>query len=214
MTPRGPLALPPGGAHWYAFRRSATRSRRPSWTRIERRGLAGRLAGEHGLSYEQTILGGFSQGGVMTHALSLGGQAQAGGVDRSVGVRSDGRGLRARPDRDSPLRDRPRHARPGDLGRVLAASAGAARGARRLGALRGVPAAARDRPRVPHAASRVAGTSGSCCVMQCTPPFPRISESPEMPTISRSGKCSPMRRSASRSGRALATGTITQPFPT
>jgi phospholipase/carboxylesterase len=28
--------------------------------------------GEHGLSYEQTVLGGFSQGAVMTHAFSLG----------------------------------------------------------------------------------------------------------------------------------------------
>ena len=29
-TARGPLSLPPGGAHWYAVRRSAFRIRRPS----------------------------------------------------------------------------------------------------------------------------------------------------------------------------------------
>ena len=30
VTPRGPLSLPPGGAHWYVVRESATRTPRPS----------------------------------------------------------------------------------------------------------------------------------------------------------------------------------------
>jgi phospholipase/carboxylesterase len=72
-TPRGPLSLPPGGAHWYAVARvgypdpdtfHATYPRAAAW-------LDGLLA-EHGLSHDQTVLGGFSQGGVMSYALGLG----------------------------------------------------------------------------------------------------------------------------------------------
>jgi phospholipase/carboxylesterase len=68
VTPRGPLSLPPGGAHWYALHRlgypdpetfSATFSLAVEWLD----GL--------GFPAERTILGGFSQGGVMTYALSL-----------------------------------------------------------------------------------------------------------------------------------------------
>jgi phospholipase/carboxylesterase len=68
VTPRGPLSLPPGGAHWYAFYRvgypdpetfSATFSVTSDWLD----GL--------GFPLERTVLGGFSQGGVMAHALSL-----------------------------------------------------------------------------------------------------------------------------------------------
>jgi phospholipase/carboxylesterase len=67
-TPRGPLALPPGGAHWYALYRlgypdpetfAATYALVVEW-----------LDGI-GFPPERTILGGFSQGGVMTYALGL-----------------------------------------------------------------------------------------------------------------------------------------------
>jgi phospholipase/carboxylesterase len=73
VTPRGPLALPPGGAHWYVIREvgypdpdtfQATYAAVTSW-------LDELLAG-HGVSIERTILGGFSQGAVMTHALGEG----------------------------------------------------------------------------------------------------------------------------------------------
>ncbi len=68
VTPRGPLVLPPGGAHWYALYRlgypdpetfSATYSLAVEWL--------------DGLWFppERTVLGGFSQGGVMMYALSL-----------------------------------------------------------------------------------------------------------------------------------------------
>jgi len=72
-TARGPLSLPPGGAHWYVVRRVgypdpdtffATFARVTGW-------LDGLLA-EPGLSNSQAVLGGFSQGAVMSYALGLG----------------------------------------------------------------------------------------------------------------------------------------------
>jgi phospholipase/carboxylesterase len=68
VTPRGPLSLPPGGAHWYALYRlgypdpetfSATYPMVVEW-----------LDG-FGFPPERTVLGGFSQGGVMAYALGL-----------------------------------------------------------------------------------------------------------------------------------------------
>ena len=72
-TPRGPLSLPPGGAHWYAVRRigypdpdtfHSTWDLLTSW-------LDGFLE-EQGVPPERTVLGGFSQGTVMSYALGLG----------------------------------------------------------------------------------------------------------------------------------------------
>jgi len=72
-TPRAPLALPPGGWHWYAFMQlghpdpatfHAVYPRAAEW-------LDEFLAG-NGLSHDRLVLGGFSQGGVMTYALGLG----------------------------------------------------------------------------------------------------------------------------------------------
>ena len=68
VTPRGPLSLPPGGAHWYALYRlgfpdpatfSETFPRLVEWVD----GL--------GFPAERTVIGGFSQGGVMAYALGL-----------------------------------------------------------------------------------------------------------------------------------------------
>jgi phospholipase/carboxylesterase len=73
VTPRGPLTLPPGGAHWYVIREigypdpetfDATYSGVGSWL--------DELLAEHGIPIERTILGGFSQGAVMTYAFGLG----------------------------------------------------------------------------------------------------------------------------------------------
>jgi len=73
VTPRGPLALPPGGAHWYVIREvgypdpdtfQATYASVSSWLDD--------LLAEHGIPIERTILGGFSQGAVMTHSLGEG----------------------------------------------------------------------------------------------------------------------------------------------
>jgi phospholipase/carboxylesterase len=72
-TPRGPLTLPPGGYHWYAVRQigypdpdtfHATYPQLTSW-------LDGLLA-EHGVPADRAVLGGFSQGAVMSYALGLG----------------------------------------------------------------------------------------------------------------------------------------------
>lgn len=72
-TPRGPLSLPPGGAHWYAVREigfpdkqtfDATYGLAASWLEA--------FAAETRVPAERTVLGGFSQGAVMTYALGLG----------------------------------------------------------------------------------------------------------------------------------------------
>jgi phospholipase/carboxylesterase len=73
FTPRGPLSLPPGGAHWYAIREigypdrdtfMATFARIAEWLDA--------IRGELGIPPERTVLGGFSQGAVMTYALAYG----------------------------------------------------------------------------------------------------------------------------------------------
>jgi phospholipase/carboxylesterase len=72
ITPRGPLSLPPGGAHWYAVARigfpdhdtfHATNATVTDW-------LDAVLADE-GIPVTRAILGGFSQGAVMSYALGL-----------------------------------------------------------------------------------------------------------------------------------------------
>src|SRR5438874_7744832 len=72
-TPRGPLSLPPGGAHWYALGGIGTPE--PT-TFLGSFGAAaswvdGFLA-EHGLGHDRLVLGGFSQGGVVAYSLGLG----------------------------------------------------------------------------------------------------------------------------------------------
>ena len=73
VAPRGMLALPPGGAHWYIVRRVGFPDRETFDA-----GLAslaawvGALPGELGVPRERTVLAGFSQGAVMSLALGLG----------------------------------------------------------------------------------------------------------------------------------------------
>jgi phospholipase/carboxylesterase len=73
VTPRGPLGLPPSGAHWYVVPRvgypdpetfDATYATLAAWHDA--------LAEHTGVPPERTILGGFSQGTVMSYALGLG----------------------------------------------------------------------------------------------------------------------------------------------
>ena len=72
-TPRAPLALPPGGWHWYAFHAVG-------FPNAETFGAVYPAAAEwldafladHGLAHDRLVLGGFSQGAVMTYALGLG----------------------------------------------------------------------------------------------------------------------------------------------
>jgi phospholipase/carboxylesterase len=73
VTPRGPLHLPPGGAHWYAVHEIGFPDPQ---TFTETFGVASEwldaVVADAGVPYERTVLGGFSQGAVMTYALGLG----------------------------------------------------------------------------------------------------------------------------------------------
>jgi phospholipase/carboxylesterase len=73
-TPRGPLTLPPGGAHWYVVREIGYPDRETFMSSYELAAawLDG-LAAETGIPAARTIVGGFSQGAVMSWALGLGG---------------------------------------------------------------------------------------------------------------------------------------------
>ena len=73
VTPRGPLSLPPGGAHWYAVQEIGypdPATFLPTFEAVSR-WLDG-LWETTGLSADRTVLGGFSQGAVMTYAVGLG----------------------------------------------------------------------------------------------------------------------------------------------
>ena len=72
LTPRGPLTFPPGGRHWYAVERIGfpepgtfmdTWATLTAWVDAIPQAL--------GVPLERTVLGGFSQGGVMAYALAL-----------------------------------------------------------------------------------------------------------------------------------------------
>jgi phospholipase/carboxylesterase len=69
VTPRGPLSFPPGGAHWYAFQEVGYPD--PATFLDTYAALSEWLDGL-GFEPERTVLGGFSQGAVMTYALGLG----------------------------------------------------------------------------------------------------------------------------------------------
>ena len=73
MTPRGPLSLPPGGAHWYAVQQIGypdPSTFLPTYAAVS--AWLDELWGTTGLTATQTVLGGFSQGAVMTYSLGLG----------------------------------------------------------------------------------------------------------------------------------------------
>jgi phospholipase/carboxylesterase len=72
-TARGPLSLPPGGAHWYAVREIGYPD--PATFHDTYPRLTGWLDGlleEHGIGHDRLVLGGFSQGTVMSYAVGLG----------------------------------------------------------------------------------------------------------------------------------------------
>jgi phospholipase/carboxylesterase len=77
-TPRGPLALPPGGAHWYAVHRIGYPDPDtffPTWAELQD------WFDSLPVPAERTVIGGFSQGTVMSYALGL-----AAGRPRPAGI--------------------------------------------------------------------------------------------------------------------------------
>jgi phospholipase/carboxylesterase len=73
VTPRGPLSLPPGGAHWYALGGIPTPEPETFHaTYAKLAALLDRMPEITGVPWERTVLGGFSQGTAMSYALGLG----------------------------------------------------------------------------------------------------------------------------------------------
>jgi phospholipase/carboxylesterase len=74
LLPRGPLSLPPGGAHWYIVREIGFPDP-PTFTDTFAEASAWLDAAleEAGVPVDRTVLGGFSQGAVMSYALGLAG---------------------------------------------------------------------------------------------------------------------------------------------
>jgi phospholipase/carboxylesterase len=73
ITPGGPLALPPGGRHWYAIRQIGyppPETFLPTYERVCR--WIDSLPEAIGVPTARTIVGGFSQGAVMSYAVGLG----------------------------------------------------------------------------------------------------------------------------------------------
>ena len=68
FTPRGPLSFPPGGAHWYAVHRIGHPD--PTTFAFGYNEAAAWLDGL-GFPAERTVIGGFSQGSVLSYALGL-----------------------------------------------------------------------------------------------------------------------------------------------
>jgi phospholipase/carboxylesterase len=73
LTPRAPLSLPPGGAHWYVVRQVGYPDRETFYSSLC--GLSewlDSLPDELGLPWDRIVLGGFSMGAVMSYATGLG----------------------------------------------------------------------------------------------------------------------------------------------
>ncbi|HEU4480281.1 MAG TPA: phospholipase, partial [Actinomycetota bacterium] len=71
-TPRGPLALPPGGAHWYVVQQVGFPDADTFFPTLDRaRRWLDAFLESWGIPLERTVLGGFSQGAVMTYSIGL-----------------------------------------------------------------------------------------------------------------------------------------------
>jgi phospholipase/carboxylesterase len=67
-TPRGPLSLPPGGAHWYVVREVGYPDKPTFDASFE---LCSRFLDDLDVPIERTVIGGFSQGTAMSYALAF-----------------------------------------------------------------------------------------------------------------------------------------------
>jgi phospholipase/carboxylesterase len=71
-TPRAPLTMPPGAAHWYVVRQVGHPDPETFLPTVRlAAGWLDALAAETGIPPERTVLGGFSQGAAMTYSLGL-----------------------------------------------------------------------------------------------------------------------------------------------
>jgi phospholipase/carboxylesterase len=73
ILPRGPLSLPPAGAHWYQVMRIGypdPATFLPTYRALS--GWIGRTLADLEVPSDRTVIGGFSQGAVMSWALGLG----------------------------------------------------------------------------------------------------------------------------------------------
>ena len=78
LTPRAPLSLPPGGAHWYATRQVGYPDPQTFDSSFrELSSLLDSLPDDLGVPWERTVLGGFSMGAVMSYATGLGPERHA-----------------------------------------------------------------------------------------------------------------------------------------
>ena len=71
--PRGPLRLPPGGAHWYVVYEVGSPDPGtflPTFAALGE--WLDATAAEHGIASDRVVIAGFSQGAVMSYALGLG----------------------------------------------------------------------------------------------------------------------------------------------
>jgi phospholipase/carboxylesterase len=72
ILPRGPLTLPPGGAHWYVVRQVGYPDPNTFFTTFERTSTwLDAVLEDVAVPPDRTVLGGFSQGAVMSYALGL-----------------------------------------------------------------------------------------------------------------------------------------------
>jgi phospholipase/carboxylesterase len=73
VLPRGPLRLPPGGAHWYVVHevgRPDPATFLPTYAALG--GWLDATAAAHEVASDRVVIAGFSQGAVMSYALGLG----------------------------------------------------------------------------------------------------------------------------------------------
>jgi phospholipase/carboxylesterase len=72
LLPRGPLSLPPGGVHWYVVREIGYPDRETfTSTFAKASAWLDDVLGEAGVPIGRTVLGGFSQGAVVSYSLGL-----------------------------------------------------------------------------------------------------------------------------------------------
>lgn len=73
LAPRGPLDLPPMGAHWYAIRELGYPDPTTFWPTFESAtAWLDDVLSKLDIGFDRVVLGGFSQGAVMSYAIGLG----------------------------------------------------------------------------------------------------------------------------------------------